>query len=77
MAKPMAKIVLDGIDVAVQRLTTKDGQPGGMFAVAGQAGGQKVNGTVTFYDGGEFDTHLDRDLVIRIFTNLDEQGWNI
>ena len=77
MAKAMAKIVLDGIDVAVQRLTTKNDQPGGIYAVVGQVGDKKVNGTVTFFDGGEFDTLLDRDLVIRIFTDLDEQGWNI
>lgn len=29
-------------------------------------------GEVTFYDGGDFDTELDHDVVVTIFTELDE-----
>lgn len=42
------------------------------YQLSGVYDGVAFEGPVTFHDGGGFDTELDHDLVVQVFTELDE-----
>lgn len=70
------KAVRHKINVTVSRIGAEDDQ---VYRVTGTVGAADVDGKVKFYDGGDFDNQVgcsDND-IIAIFTQLDEQGWDV
>jgi hypothetical protein len=78
----MAKVCLNGIDVEIKRCGLGKEHVGGKakYRVEGVVKGVHIiSGIVTFWDGGDFDnnTNVDDKVIVDIFTQLDEQGWDV
>lgn len=58
--------------VAVERVSHDPETLTTTYRLQGQHNSTPIEGEVTFYDGGDFDTELDHDAVVTIFTELDE-----